>query len=131
MELNITQFFNQAAPMDYSASIAEIGQNAGTDTWNAACEDSEDYPLLVTADQLDAFQEFVSDSGGWTDEEIAEWSTRELNALCIQWISGDMREAGLDADSTDEDWKEYEANDSLCHRLFKGIDGQIYFYIGS
>ena len=28
MEIDITTFFNEAAPMDYSASIAEIGSDA-------------------------------------------------------------------------------------------------------
>jgi len=29
IEINITRFYNEAAPMDYSASIVEIGANAG------------------------------------------------------------------------------------------------------
>lgn len=28
MQINITKFYNEAAPMDYSASVAEIGWNA-------------------------------------------------------------------------------------------------------
>ena len=40
MQINITRFFNEACPRDYSASAAEIGENAGADTWRAACDDS-------------------------------------------------------------------------------------------
>jgi len=36
VELNITAFFNTIAPMDYSASVAEIGNDAGPATWRAA-----------------------------------------------------------------------------------------------
>lgn len=46
MEINITTFFNNAAPMDYSASIAEIGDDAGPSTWRAANE-AEYFPEEV------------------------------------------------------------------------------------
>lgn len=31
MQINITKFYNEAAPMDYSASVAEIGANADSE----------------------------------------------------------------------------------------------------
>lgn len=107
-ELDITDFFNNAAPMDYSASVAEIGNDAGPSTWRAACEDSPDYFMLDTEEKREAFRAFARSSGGWNDEEIAAWTDIELNALCIQWISGDMREADLHPGMTVDDWKEYE-----------------------
>lgn len=131
MELGITAFFNAAAPMDYSASVAEIGANAGPDTWRAACDDSADYPILGTEDKREAFRAFVRSSGGWSDDEIAAWSDAELNALCLQWIAGDMRECDISPDWTAEEWAEYDADENLCHRIFKGSDGAVYFYIGS
>lgn len=91
MEINITRFYNEAAPMDYSASVAEIGQDAGPSTWRAACEDAPDYNMLDTDEKRDAFRTFVKGFGAWTDEEIAAWSDIELNALFIQLVSGDMR----------------------------------------
>lgn len=63
MELDITGFFNAAAPMDYFASVAEIGRDAGPSTWRAACDDAPDYPLLDTEEKRDAFRRFVRDSG--------------------------------------------------------------------
>lgn len=137
MELNITQFFNAAAPMDYSASQVEIGANAGPDTWRAACDDAEEYPLIDTEEKREAFREFVRESGGWSTEEIATWADAELNALCIQWISGDMREPvgfELGADTTAEQWADYEAqaSDGQCSgRIYRADDGAVYFYIGS
>ena len=130
MELDITTFVMQAAPMDYSASVAEIGANAGRDTWNAACEDSEDYMILDNEDKREAFRSFVRSSGGWDANEIAAWSDNELNALCIQWIAGDMREADMSSDWTDAQWAEYESDESNRGRIYRGDDGKVYFYCG-
>jgi len=135
MELDITAFFNAAAPMDYSASVAEIGASAGPDTWRAACDDSDDYPILDTAEKRDAFRAFVRSAGAWSDGEIAAWSDAELNALCIQWIAGDMREPvgfELSADTTPQEWAEYEAQASAGQasgRIYRADDGAVYFYV--
>lgn len=131
MEIDITEFFRNAAPRDYSASAAELGQDAGRITWNHAIEDSPDYMLIDSDEKREAFRAFVKDSGGWSAEDIAAWSDIELNALCLQWIAGDMREGGICSDWSADDWKEYESDDSLCHRIFLGDDGKVYFYIGS
>ena len=42
MEIDITDFFKNAAPMDYSASAVEIGRDAGAHTWRAAMDDADD-----------------------------------------------------------------------------------------
>ena len=68
LELDITEFFNNAAPMDYSASVAEIGQNAGKDTWSAAIEDSADYPILDNEEKREAFREYIAMFGAWDSE---------------------------------------------------------------
>jgi hypothetical protein len=130
MELNITKFFNEAAPMDYSASRAEIGQDAAADTWRAACDDSEDYMILDTEDKREAFREFAKSAGFSEADDFATWSNEQLNALCLQWVAGDMREGGLDSNATPEDWRAYADNQSIASRLFLAADGQIYFYIG-
>lgn len=127
-ELNITRFFNEACPMDYSASQMELGGDAGRITWQAACDDSANYMFLDTDEKREAFRVFVKGFGAWSGEEVAAWSDTELNALCIQFVAGDIREAGLDVESPD--WQAYEANDAVAGRLFKGTDGEIYFYIG-
>src|SRR5260370_41693481 len=108
MEINITKFFNEAAPRDYSASRAEIGQDAAADTWRAANDDSEDYPILDTEDKREAFRAFAKSAGFSEADDFTTWSNEQLNALCIQWIAGDMREAELDAESSAEDWQAYE-----------------------
>lgn len=106
MDINITEFFNNAAPMDYSASIAEIGNNAGADTWQAAVDDSEDYFMVDDDEKREAFRKHVKGFGAWSDSEIEAWSDNQLNALFIQMVSGDMREAGLYERPVD--WEAYK-----------------------
>jgi hypothetical protein len=134
MELEITSLFQTIAPMDYSASAMELGQNAGRITWGHAVEDAPDFMPLDDDEKRDAFRAFVRSSGGWSAEEIAAWSDVELNALCLQWIAGDMREGDISADSTPEDWQAYEqrASEGQCSsRIFRADDGRVYFYIGN
>jgi hypothetical protein len=114
MELNITRFFRDAAPMDYSASRAEIGNDAAKLTWRAAVDDSESFMLLDTDDKRDAFRAHVREFGAWSQEEIAAWSAVELNALLLQMIAGDMREPVGQCSS----------------RISRGDDGDVYYYIG-
>ncbi len=127
MELNITHFFNTAAPMDYSASVAEIGDDAGPATWAAACEDSPANMLLDDDAKRDAFKAHIAGFGAWTDEEIAAWTEVELNALFMQLISGDMREADIGPESTADEWMEYEADDNCGHEIYRATDGEVYY----
>lgn len=132
MEIDITHFFHTAAPMDYSASVAEIGASAGADTWRAACEDAADYPeLLDTEDKRQAFRDYVRGFGAWDDSEIAAWSDSDLTALLMQFIAGDMREGNIGPDV--DNWAEYERSaeqGTIAGRLYRGDNGRIYFYIG-
>lgn len=132
MEINISKFFEECAPMDYSASVAEIGQDAGRATWSAACDDAPDYDHLNTEEKREAFRAHVGDFGAWSDDEIAAWSDDEIAALFLQMVAGDIREAGLDTSAPD--WVEYENGaEAGAHagRIFRGDDGQIYYYVGN
>lgn len=118
--------------MDYSTSVAEIGANAGQDTWEAAKEDAGFFQFLDTQEKVDAFKAFVLDSGGWSKEEISAWSVRELNALFLQWVAGDIREC-LEWD-VDDVWANYEEMSqagTVPSRLFRTESGNVYFDIGS
>lgn len=128
MEINITKFFRQAAPMDYSASVAETGKDAGPDTWRAASVDAPDYAdLLDTEEKRDAFKEHMQAMGFSEAHEFATWDTDALTALFIQLISGDMREMGIGPDSTDEEWEQgLECSGSI----YRGDDGEVYYYLG-
>lgn len=133
MELDISRFFKEASPRDYSASMLELGENAGRITWRHALEDAPEFTILDNPEKLEAFREFVRDSGGWDGEECEAFTPTELNALCIQWVSGDLREAGLTADSGPDEWAEYEKASeagNVAGRIFKADDGRVYFYCG-
>jgi hypothetical protein len=133
MEINITKFFNEANPHDFSASRAEKGEEAGTITWNAAKEAVDEHLMLDTSAKVEALRDHARGFGAWSDEEIDGWTVQECNALLIQMISGDIKEApGLDP--SDWDWDAYEklAEKGTCGgRMFKGTDGEIYYYLGT
>lgn len=133
MEINITHFFSTAAPMDYSASVAEIGNDAGPATWGAAVEDAPDYLMLDTEDKREAMRDWAQSSGGWNAEEIAAWSDVELNALFMQLISRDMRDADIGPESTAADWIAYEerAHAGQCSgNIFRATDAEVYYELG-
>jgi hypothetical protein len=130
MEINITKFYNEAFPKDYSASVMEIGNNAGKQTWQAANDDSEDYMMLDNTDKLDAMREHIRGFGAWNDNEISEMSDIELNALLIQMISGDIRNCCLNEDRNDWVGYQEQMNDGqISGRIFVGNFGEVYYYI--
>ena len=132
MEIDITTLSKMNC-FTLSHSIAEGGQNAGQNTWNASKKEAENTQLLNTPEKLQAMRDFARESGGWNREEISAWSDNELNALFLQWIAGDVRE--LCADSLGEiDWEEADEMQSegqAPSNIFKGDDGKIYFYLGN
>lgn len=129
MEIDITDFFNNADAFQFSHSIAEGGKTAGLDTWNAAKREGDESPLLKTEDEISTFRRYVRDFGAWSAEEIAAWDATECNALFIQLISGDMRESGLDNEPDDAAWAEYErrSEEGNCpSNIFRSAD-HIYY----
>ena len=131
MELNITRFFNEEDPGLFAASQAELGERAAEITWRASMQAGLTHRFLDTEDKQEEFRRFVKGFGAWSWEEIVGWSDAELNALCLQFIAGDIREGRLDADSID--WAAYERDakrGTVSGRIFRGNDNQIYFYVG-
>lgn len=136
-EIKITRFVRDAGMIDYSASVAEIGVDAGPTTWRQACEDSPKYTMLATDDQREAYRVHLLAYGAWESEEISAWSDDELNALLMQEIAGDVRDieslCGGVPGSPEFDAQEYESlvsDGTLLGRLFVGSDGEIYYDIG-
>jgi hypothetical protein len=117
---------------DYSCSQAERGAYAGPGSWAAANNDA--MALLpaslaeknlqqktVTEEEFDAhIVEWLKPWGGWDDEEIDAMGVQGRRALLLQFISGDIREAGLGDDRpediSDEQWADYEQ---------RAADGQV------
>jgi len=128
MEIDITDFFTTEYHGDYSNSVANLGQDAAKITWNSAMEC--EHNLIDTDEKRAALRDHVAGFGAWDSEEIAEWTDQECNALFIQLVSGDIREA---CQSDDWDWEDYE---SLCEKgtcagnIVRGDDGRVYYYLG-
>lgn len=134
MYLDITRFVTEADPSEYSASRAERGANAGTETWQAANEAAKDEPLLTTQEAIETVRDWFGEFGAWDDDERAAWSPAEVNALLIQYISGDMREAPEGDGPGSIDWDAYEAGQAdgtYASNLFRTDDGRVFIYIGS
>ena len=128
IEINITNFLAQECMRDYSASVMEIGTNAGADTWRASVENAPDWNFLETPELIEEFKSFVIESGGWDEEEVSLMTDCHLQALCLQWIAGDARDCG--ADVSNPDWLAIRA-DQECGRVNSSIgpgdNGQIYW----
>lgn len=132
MEINITDFFYTGQAHLYSASKVELGEDAGKITWVNALGYSNEYRMLDTEDQIEAFRYFVKDTGGWTQEEISRWTNHELNALFVQFVAGDIREACLDVPSPSWDLHKEACEDGMIYsRLWKSDDNQVFYYIGN
>ena len=119
-------------PFDLSNNRATLGDDAGRLTWQASKECGEAINLLTTEDRVEAWKEFVASSGGWSREEVEAMPAADLNALLLQWIAGDIREAFGDDAADQWDWVAYGEDASagrISSRLYRGDDGRIYFSI--
>jgi hypothetical protein len=131
MEINITRFFVDADPFNYSRSQAEAGKNAGPDSWNNAVADSSSYmDLLDTPEKCAAFKSHMRDMGFSEADELDLYPHEQLVALFMQLIAGDIRESGITENSADE-FAAWEERSDGGGRMFRGDDGQVYYYLGS
>lgn len=140
MEINITKFFNDCDAFDFASSQYERGENAGQETWNNAVSQADSEPLLTTPEQLQAMRDYARESGGWTADEIAEWTDTEVNALFIQFVSGDMRQIEdlCSNDEGDIDWTKYQElaergtiSGSIYRADIGPNEGDIFYYLGN
>lgn len=130
MEIDITSLLSDDL-FAFSHSRAEGGDDAGRNTWHAALEDARTRrpPLLDTEEKLEAFRDWTKDFGAWGEDERNGWTPEECNALFLQFIAGDVREAG--ADCLEElDWDQHDADAQagrISSYLFRADDGRIFY----
>lgn len=135
MEIDVTRFVSEAEPFEFSASIAERGKNVARETWDAAVCEADERPLLSTNDEVETTRDWFGEFGAWDDDDRAAWSPAEVNALLIQYISGDLREAqslapgdgpgGIDWD----DYKKLQQEGTCSGYLGRGGNDRVYFGI--
>lgn len=135
MEIDITEFLT-ANHFDFSASQAERGVNAGPETWRNALDHAGESPLVSAPDDIEYLRNWFGEFGAWDAKERAGWTPNEINALLVQYISGDIREAQAlcAGDGPGEiDWPEYEAlaqAGTIGGNMF--LSGEsVFFYAGS
>lgn len=137
LELDITDFFTNEDAYNFSASAFEMGDSAGVITWNNSLKTAPAYyDWLDTKDNArDIIRDWFGQFGAWEKSDIAAWTDRELLALLVQFIAGDIREAGLDNDLFEDiDWQEYESQaqeGQISGNIFFVPETQkVYFTIG-
>lgn len=128
----VTDTDSPFVPFDMSNNRATLGDDAGRLTWQASKECGESIDLLNSPERIEAWKDWVRSSGGWNQEEIDAMPHADLNALLLQWIAGDIREAFGDADCADWDWTKYREDSEagrISSTLFITEDDRIYFSI--
>ena len=135
MEIEITRFFYEADPWDFSASIAERGANAGPLTWKNSMAEAAEHPLLKD-DQLDTARDYFREFGAWDDDQIDAWSTTEVNAMVTQYIAGNWREmqALCSDDHGEIDWarvEELSSEGSIHGDIYPDAEGRVWFSMSS
>jgi hypothetical protein len=134
-ELDVTAIVQAIEPADYSASCAELGENAGRITWANATRDALE--LFGDAFNREEFDSYFRGFGAWDDAELAAHTNAECAALMLQFISGDLREcdfADWPEQFSPEWWQEYESASSsgiVSGRFSRADDGRVFYDYGS
>ena len=135
MEIDITRLVTDPGfdPWILSNSRANLGDRAARITWeNSQKLAAETKPPMLDAEGIAAMRKMAI-SAGMGREEIEADPDEDIQALFVQWVAGDIREAfGDDDDIDDWDWDEYrEASEAgrVAGNLFRTDDGKIYFTI--
>ena len=144
MEIKITHLVNRSEDMIYySASRAELGDDAGQVTWQNAMDNCDtDNPdsdpiLLVLPSEIEHAKIWFADFGAWDEEEIENWTDQEVNALLLQYIAGDIRESLPELLGDYEEYQKQAESGQISGRIYKcdiedNADfGEWFIYIGS
>lgn len=129
MEIIVTKYVvDHENAKYYSASQAELGEDAGKITWENALDRVEEEPLVTTEEEIQECKDYLKSFGAWDAEEIAAWSDQEVNALMLQEISGCIREM-----KAFKSYKQYEKaaeRGTVSGRLFKS-GREWFYYVGN
>lgn len=133
-DLDVSAIVRAIEPARYSASVAELGPNAGQITWEAARTDAR----AMFGNQFDreTFDAYFRGFGAWDADELATHTDEESAALMLQFIAGDLRDCEFSdwpERFTPEWWREHDAASqagTIGGRFGLADDGRILYYIG-
>lgn len=130
LEVNVTKLVERVDDMiGFSGSQMEWGPDAGPITWRNSQKEAKERPLVEDKD-LDEIRSWARGFGAWDDDEIAAMTPADLNALLLQFIAGDIREAdGLGFLEDEEEYKAAVESGRVSGNLYKGDDGQWYYSV--
>lgn len=126
LEVDVSRLIREPEcdPVIFSASISEVGKDAGPKTWRAAVGEASNRPLLATDDERRKAKDYFRDFGAWDDDEIDGWSDSEVDALVLQEAAASLREAQSCCPGEGDggvDWSEYERQSQAGH-----VSGSVY-----
>lgn len=90
LEIDVSFLLTEDAGL-FSASRAELGDNAGRITWQNALSHAD--MISLTPEEILEAKDHIRSFGAWGDEEIDGWTDQETKALIVQFAAGDYREA--------------------------------------
>jgi len=126
MELDITHMINDSDSMSQlSGSIHELGNGAARYTWNNSLDYAKNEPLLKDKKQIENARKYFKSCG---IDDLDHSPDREIQALTVQWIAGDIRE--FNRYDSYEEYQQASENGEVSGSIFQGIDQKWYFYLG-
>lgn len=125
LEIDVSFLLTEDAGQ-FSASRAELGDNAGRITWQNACNAVDQ--ISLTPEEILEAKDYIRTWGAWEDEEIDSWTDEGTKALIIQSAAGDYREAESCCWSDDLNDIDWEAYYKKAHE--GSIPGNLYFADG-
>lgn len=140
VEISFRWFLNLTEPNSlkyYSGSVSELGEGAGSSTWEECCDmvrdiDNESVTRFLTevATHCEELRSHFINYGACSTEEVNSWTLFDLAALCLQEFVNEYRQF---CDYCGSSWKRYrEESESgrISGRLYRGRNGERFLYFG-
>ena len=100
--VNMHRFSHSA----FEVGVSDPKQEAEV-TWKAALARAKRGDFLLTDEELAAARDLFKPYGVWSEEEIEKWPPREVRAVFLQLVAGEVRESGVNR-IVDIYWPVYE-----------------------
>lgn len=129
MIFDITQMVADSDDMPMlSGSAFELGDNAGSITWENSLDYAQKYPLLRTPESIQEAKYYFKDMGAWSKDEIDTWSDLTVQALLIQFVAGQIRE--LENYDNETAYFIAQADGKVSGNLYRDDDNKWFIYVG-